>query len=323
MGKTRELLSDPLNAAKEIARRLELAMLFEVSAYPKPGNVHRTRNYQDTRFEHFLASAVACRPSFETAAGRGYLIAKHELSPESAQVGGTIRDAAVNALHSQRGGNTSLGTVTLLVPLAVAAGMTFTKKRLSLHRLRLNLKRILESTTAADTVAFYEAVARSKPGGLGRAPQLDLTDSSSRTQILRRKIGLLDVFRIAAGWDSICLEWTTAYSITFEFGYPYFKKQLSKTDDINGATVDTYLRILAERPDTLIARKAGVRKAKWASNRAKRALGLGGSRTIAGRKQVERLDDELRTNRNLLNPGATADLTAAVVALATLSGYRP
>jgi triphosphoribosyl-dephospho-CoA synthetase len=41
------------------------------------------------------------------------------------------------------------------------------------------------------------------------------------------------------------------------------------------------------------------------------------------RREIERLDDELGRNGNLLNPGATADLTASVVALATLSGYRP
>ena len=319
----RELQTSSCDAPSEIAARLELAMLFEVSAYPKPGNVHRTRDYQNTRYEHFLASAVACRSSFEAAAKKGLLIAKNELRPEFAHVGSIIRDAALSAIRSQRGGNTSLGTVTLLVPLAVAAGMTPTRKHLSLSRLRLNLKRVLESTTAADTVAFYEAVASSKAGGLGKAPELDLKDPSSRQQILRRKIRMIDVFQLAAGWDSICLEWTTVYSLTFDLGYPYFKKELSKTGDINGATVDTYLRILSARPDTLIARKAGTRKAGWASNRAKRALALGGSKTIAGRKQIERLDEELRTDGNILNPGTTADLTAAVVALATLSGYRP
>jgi triphosphoribosyl-dephospho-CoA synthase len=298
-------------------------MLFEVSAYPKPGNVHRTRDYPDTRFEHFLASAVACGPSFENAAKKGSLIAKRELDPEDACVGSIIRDAATSTIHSQRGGNTSLGTLTLLVPLAVAAGMTFKKNRLSLHQLRLNLKRVLESTTAADTVAFYEAVTNVKPGGLGKAPQLDLRDPSSRTQIIRRKIRLLQVFRMAAGWDSICLEWTTNYSTTFDLGYPYFKEELSRTNDINSATVDTYLRILSEKPDTLIARKAGTQKAEWASNSAKKALALGGAKTITGRKQIERFDDELGINGNLLNPGATADLTASVVALATLSGYKP
>jgi triphosphoribosyl-dephospho-CoA synthase len=312
-----------LDPALEISRSLELAMLFEVSAYPKPGNVHRTRDYPDTRFEHFLASAVACRPSFEMAARKGSLIAMHKLRPEEAEVGSAIRDAALSSIHSQRGGNTSLGTVTLLVPLAVAAGMTFSKNPRSLHSLRPNLRRVLKSTTAADTVAFYEAAARSKPGGLGRAPELDLTDPSSKTKILRRKINLLEVFRIAADWDEVCREWTTDYSITFDLGYPYFKRELSKIDDINGATVNTYLRILSEKPDTLIARKAGTRKASWVSNRAKKALSLGGAKTIAGRKAIERLDDNLGIDGNLLNPGTTADLTASVVALATLSGYKP
>jgi triphosphoribosyl-dephospho-CoA synthase len=185
------------------------------------------------------------------------------------------------------------------------------------------LKRVLRSTRAADTIAFYEAVTRSKAGGLGKSPQLDLRDPSSRLQILRNKITLLEVFRVAASWDSICLEWVTDYSVTFDLGYPYFKRELSKTDDINQATVDTYLRILSEKPDTLIARKAGARIARWTSNRAKKALALGGAKTIAGRKSIERLDDALRTNGNLLNPGTTADLTASVVALATLCGYKP
>ena len=158
---------------------------------------------------------------------------------------------------------------------------------------------------------------------MGKAAQLDLTDPASKSQIIRRRVRLLEVFRIAADWDSICLEWITNYSTTFDLGYPYFKRELSKTHDINGAIVDTYLRILSRRPDTLIARKAGLRKARWASNRAAKALALGGAKTVAGRKLIETFDNELGIDGNLLNPGATADLTASVVALATLSGYKP
>jgi triphosphoribosyl-dephospho-CoA synthase len=201
--------------------------------------------------------------------------------------------------------------------------MSFKKNRRSLHLLRRNLGLVLESTTAADSIAFYEAVAGSKPGGLGKAAQLDLTDPASKSQIIRRRVRLLEVFRIAADWDSICLEWITNYSTTFDLGYPYFKRELSKTHDINGVIVDTYLRILSRRPDTLIARKAGLRKARWASNRAAKALALGGAKTVAGRKLIETFDNELGIDGNLLNPGATADLTASVVALATLSGYKP
>jgi len=317
------LQAHALEMSNEIARSLELAMLLEVSAYPKPGNVHRTRNFHDTKYEHFLASAVACRTSFEEAARRGILIAKRRLNPEHAEVGNAIRDATLSTMHFQRGGNTSLGVVTLLVPLAVAAGMAFTTQGRSLRNLRIKLRRVIESTTTADAVAFYEAVASSRPGGLGRVPHLDLLDPSSRSEIFQHKIKLLEIFRLAREWDSICLEWTTNYSITFDLGYPFFKKELSKTDDLNEAAVDTYLRILSEKPDTLISRKAGLEKARWVSNRAQRILALGGAKTRQGRTQLEKLDEELGINGNLLNPGATADLTASVVAIALLSGYTP
>ncbi len=311
------------DAAKEISRRLQLAMLLEVSAYPKPGNVHRTRDYSDTRFEHFVASAVASGSYFECAARNGALISKRKRSLEKAGIGCTIRDAIISIMRSQRGGNTSLGTITLLVPLAVAAGMTFTGRGLSLSGLRRNLAIILRATSVTDAVAFYDAVARAKPGGLGSVPTLDVRDPASRRKILNSRLSLLDVFRLAADRDSICSEWTTDYEITFGLGYPYLRRELSRTADINVATVNTYLKILSEIPDTLIARKAGLQTTTWVSRRARKALALGGANTNVGRKEIEKLDEDLRRNGHLLNPGATADISAAVVALATLSGYRP
>jgi len=313
----------PSEIAGEVARRLELAMLLEVSAYPKPGNVHRTRDHSGTTFQHFLASAVAARPLLEVAARRGVLISKRKITPREAGVGRIIRDAVANMMSAHHGGNTSLGTVMLLVPLAVAAGITFTRRRFSLTQLRRETRRVLASTRPADAIALYETLALAKPGGLGTAPDLDVNDPSSRSKIRRLRLNLLDVARLAAEWDSICSEWVTGYRITFELGYPYFRKELARTGDLNKATVNTYLRILSEIPDTLIARKAGVWKAKWISKRARSVLASGGLSTKAGRVQIKRLDRQLAGNRNLLNPGATADISASVLALATLSGYRP
>jgi triphosphoribosyl-dephospho-CoA synthase len=320
---TRELRQPALEIACEVSRRLELAMLLEVSVYPKPGNVHRTRDYSGTRFEHFLASAVAARSYFERAAERGVLISRGKISHQEVHVGSMIRDTVIGVMDSHRGGNTSLGTVMLFVPLAVAAGMTIALRRFSLSRLRRNLRQILMSTTATDAVALYEAVAYARPGGLGEVPELDVRDPASRRKILRLRLNLLDIARLAADRDSICREWATNYNTTFELGYPYFRKELARTGDLNEATVNTYLKILSEIPDTLIARKTTLQKARWVSNRARKALALGGFSTRTGRKEIERLDDELGTNGNLLNPGATADITASVLALATLSGYRP
>ena len=52
------------DVADHVSRCLQLAILLEVSAYPKPGNVHRTADFQETDYEHFLASADTRRERF-------------------------------------------------------------------------------------------------------------------------------------------------------------------------------------------------------------------------------------------------------------------
>jgi len=92
---------------------------------------------------------------------------------------------------------------------------------------------------------------------------------------------------------------------------------------VNVATVHTFLKILSEVTDTLIARKAGSTKAKMISKKAKQILDMGGLTTQKGRSLLQKLDKKLRDSRHQLNPGTTADLTAAALALTTLNGYRP
>ena len=48
----------------DLLRCLSLASLLELSGWPKPGNVHRTQNYEMTRFEHFMAGIAAIQPVF-------------------------------------------------------------------------------------------------------------------------------------------------------------------------------------------------------------------------------------------------------------------
>jgi len=309
--------------AKHIAQCLELAMLLEVSA-SKPGNVTPTASFEGTRIEHFLASAVAAESSFEEAARRGIAVSENKLNISKVGIGGIIKECAVDINAWQKGGNTLLGTVMLLVPVAVAAGMTQTEENFSfnLSPLRENLKLAVESTTAEDAVNLYEAIDVAKPSGLNEASDLDVNDPASKARILEENISLFEVFKVAAGYDDICSEWVRNYPITFDLAYPYLTAQL-KRGDLNMAVVHTFLKILSEHPDTFIARKAGVEQARQVSLGAKKALELGGLETSEGRKSVFELDRKLRESGNLLNPGTTADLTAAALALCTLGGYRP
>ena len=309
--------------AKHISQCLELAMLLEVSA-AKPGNVTFTAGFEGTRVEHFLASAVAAAPWFEEAANRGIAVQDKKLSADDVGMGWIMKECAADINAWQKGGNTLLGTVMLLVPLAVAVGMTPTGENFSfdLMRLRENLRLAVESTTAEDAVHLYEAIDIAKPSGLNEASDLDVHDPASKERLLKENVSLFEVFKMAAGYDDICSEWVRNYPITFDLAYPYLKAQLER-GDLNTAVVHTFLKILSEHPDTFIARKAGVEKAQQVSSDAKRALELGGLETQDGKKGIFELDRRLRESGNRLNPGTTADLTAAALALCTLGGYRP
>jgi triphosphoribosyl-dephospho-CoA synthase len=318
---TRESTS---NIPNHVSKCLQLAMLLEVSAYPKPGNVHRTADFQETYYEHFLASAVAVAPHFKYTAEKGVCVFKKETAFSQAGIGKTIRDTVEDVLAWQHGGNTLLGSIILLTPIATAAGLTLAENAVfSASKLRTYLKYVCESTTARDAVDVYDAIALAQPGGLGKVPRLDVTDTNSRKKILEEGVNLFAVFGISSSWDSVSAEWTSNFHITFDIGYPFFKQQLEETKNVNIATVHTYLKILSEVPDTLIIRRAGLEKAGWVSGQAKTILEIGGLTTEKGRKSVSDLDKKLHDKAHKLNPGTTADITSTVLAIAVLNGYRP
>jgi len=313
----------PREKAKHTSKCLQLAILLEASAN-KPGNVNRTAGFENTRYEHFLASAVAVASSFERAAERGVAVSRGEIHVSDVGLGQIIKDYVADVNAWQRGGNTLLGTVILLSPIAVAAGMTPTKGDIfEIPKLRENVKLVAESTTPEDAVDVYEAIKSAKPGGLGRVSELDINDSDSISRIRKEEISLYQVFKKASKYDRVCSEWVNNYPITFDVAYPFLMEQIEKINDLNTAIVHTFLKVLAEYPDTLIARKTSIKKAREVSSKAEKILKLGGLETSSGRKSIREFDRELRKSSNLLNPGTTADIIVAALALSVLGGYRP
>ncbi len=315
----------PLNSQKtlHISRCLQLAILLEVSA-DKPGNVNFAESFESTNVVHFLASAVAAGSSLQQAAERGIQIADGKLKLEEAGLGELIKLAVKDISEWQRGGNTILGTVMLFEPIAVAAGMTPTdeKFKMDFSVLRKNIDAVIKASTATDSVNLYEAIDIAMPSGLNQAPDLSVSDPNSKQRLIQENITLFKVFDIAKDYDDICSEWIHNYPITFDLAYPYLTEQLKEVD-LNTAVVNTFLKILSSHPDTFIARKAGLDKAKKVSAQAKWVLDLGGAATPDGMVAVAKFDRSLREAGNHYNPGTTADITAATLALCTLNGYRP
>ncbi len=277
--------------ALDVGVMAQLACLLEVSA-PKPGNVCPGRHFADARYEDFLASAAAIGGPLAGAGTR--------------PLGATIR-LAIEATADWTISNTNLGLVLVLAPLARAAALESRP-----GRLRDSLRKVLAATTVGDARDTYAAIRRASPGGLGTVDEQDVSGDPTVT--------LLDTMRLAADRDSIAREYATAYETTFEIGVPALQRARADALEWDDAVVETFLTLLAAREDTHIARKAEASVAADVAQGARDVLAAGGVRTAAGRGALDKFDRRLRDERHGINPGTTADLTAAAVFVVLAAG---
>jgi triphosphoribosyl-dephospho-CoA synthase len=171
--------------------------------------------------------------------------------------------------------------------------------------LRAAVREVLAETTVDDAREVYAAIRCAAPGGLGRVDAQDVADDPTMT--------LVDVMRLAAGRDSIAREYATAFALTFETGAPALEAARRDGLSWNDAIVETFLTLLAATPDTHIVRRGGAALAEDVSVRARLVLAAGGVRSESGRRAIDAMDQTLRDERHVANPGTTADLTAAAI----------
>jgi triphosphoribosyl-dephospho-CoA synthase len=282
-----------MRSAADVAAAAQLACLLEASA-PKPGNVSPGRPFGDARYEDFLASAVAIGEPLAGAATR--------------RLGTTILHA-IEATARWTRSNTNLGIVLLVAPLARAA--LCTAEVGGGGTLRAALRRVLAETDIDDARDVYAAIRLAAPGGLGRAAEQDVQNAPTVT--------LLDAMRLAADRDGIAREYADSFEATFEIGAPALERARADELDWSEAVVETFLTLLAARPDTHIARRGGEALAAQATRLAAEALAEGGVRSAAGLTAIDEMDRALRDERHHGNPGTTADLTAASIFVVLLS----
>ncbi len=294
-----------------IAKTAQIASVLEVSGHPKPGNVHRTRDFPDMVFEDFLISGVVIGDTMKRAAQNGKRFGSGEL--DKIEVGKLIRDAVIET-DKWIANNTNLGIVMLLTPLCAAAGMSS-----DLEEIPYNIDDIMRATTPNDAVNLYEAINIAEAGGMGVQKELDVSSEDAKKELIDKNINMFDVLDLSSQWDMLANEITRTMPITFEIGYPTFK-EVKNAYGINKATVQTFLTILSIYPDTLIARKYGLDTAQEVSVEASLIIKEGGALTERGNEMLVDFDRDL-VEKNL-NPGTTADLTASSVMVALLDEYH-
>jgi triphosphoribosyl-dephospho-CoA synthase len=262
----------------DIAVRVQTACVWEATAR-KPGNVHRHCDFDDTTYVDFLLSAAAAAPPLA-------------LPPDSS-VGQTVFDA-VRCTRRYVKPNTNLGIVLLLAPLTRAAATC---------DFRGALTRVLDASDAEDANTFFAAIRLANPGGLGRAPEQDVSEEPTRP--------LREIMALAADRDLIARQYANGFREVLDDGAPAVIDGLRRTGSMEGAIIHAHLHLMARYPDTLIARKRGAAEADESARRAQAVLDAGWPHGREAWTAFTQLDAWLRAKGRGRNPGTTADLIAA------------
>ena len=234
------------------AERAQLAMMLEVTAYPKPGNVDRCHDYPETRLEHFLASTIFARAALEKAAtGTGRI--------------GEIIGHAVRDTNCHKGGNTHFGAFILLIPLLYGKDIP-------------GAIAAVGKTDTSDAVAFYKAFALTSVK-MNETDELDVNDPEALAAIRDRDMTLLDIMQHSAANDMVAREWVNGFRLVRR-GADLLKELGPGRQSI----VNAFLTLLATEPDTFITKKHGPDVARETMLRARDVLD--------GKLAIQQLDED-------------------------------
>lgn len=255
-----------------------LACLLEANA-PKPGNVHRSADFDDLTLNDFAASAVAIGPIMDDAEVNG--------------VGDTVLQA-VHATRRLSATNSNLGMALLLAPLACVPRD---------EPLRSGVARVLREMNEADAAAVYKAIVVAQPGGLGEADEMDVRGDPPED--------LLAAMQSAAERDLVARQYANGFTDVFDDVVPFITTARNDKLPLPLAIVHAYVQLIARQGDSLIARKCGVEASQRAATLAQRVLDAGSPHDENYWQEIGNFDFWLRSDGHRRNPGTTADLIAA------------
>jgi triphosphoribosyl-dephospho-CoA synthase len=273
------MVQNPREPEISLAAAATLACVWEVTA-PKPGNVHRGADFDDTTYLDFIQSAIVAGSFVGRAAEVG--------------VGGTVLEA-VGATRDSVGTNTNLGTLLLITPLACVPEGT---------SLEQGIRLVLDALTFDDTRRVYEAIRIAAAGGLGRTAEADVFEEPPPG------LRLVDAMRIAAERDLVARQYTNQFADVFNAA-AWIEEGVARGWQLATAIVHVHIRLMASEPDSLIRRKCGAKMAEESSARAARVLESGKPGEETYEQALADFDFWLRCDGHRRNPGTTADLIAA------------
>ena len=272
------------------AAAIELACVWEATA-PKVGNVHPSAAFGDCCYKDFCDAAKRVAP---------ILAGADRMDDEIGGVGDRVL-RSIEATGEVTTANVNLGIVLLIAPLATA-------------RDRGDVPRVLAAIDSKQSAQVYHAIHLAGPGGVKReevAAKWDVTSKrTGNNEAQSDAVDLIAAMRMARDRDRIALQYADDFLDFFENVVPLVASELAMKHPLGNAILRGQLKLLAQRPDTLIARKCGAELADEAMRRAGECVDANGNFCAAA---IEDFDRWLRADGNRRNPGTTADLIAAAI----------
>lgn len=273
--------------------------LAEASA-PKPGNVSLDSPGHGMSYEDFARSAAAA----------SVVLADPTLTPGE------------RILHAQRrtfdavNCNTNLGMLLLFAPLVAAAERTAGKG--GTRALRVELGQVLAALSPADGECIYTAIREAAPGGLGHSEDYDVTAAPAGET-------LLAAMRHARNRDRIARQYVSAGEDVFCLGVPSLLRhgRAPFGAGFSGGALAwmvtaCYIDFLAAFLDSHVWRRHGPRTAAWLRGEANTLKGALERADKTCTSRLAALDERLKCDG--INPGTSADLTAAALLAYRLAG---
>lgn len=275
------------NRRQWLEQQVRQSFLTEVNAL-KPGNVSRLSAGHGMTIRDFERSAALVTP---VLCDPGLTAGERILS-------------AVSVTMTDVGCNTNLGMILLYVPLICIAEKENIK---NLNELQDKLKKLIKNVDVVDSKRVFKAIQLASPGGLGTVPEYDVRSLPD--------IDLWSAMASAEERDFIAKQYVSGYPEIAHAAVSWIRISYQRWKSLEWAAVACYLNLLSRHADSHVMRKHGRDMAEAIK---KKAI------IIAGQFEnydnpAEATDLLLEFDRELkesnINPGTTADMTAASLLL--------
>ncbi len=273
--------------------RVFSSFIMEIKAL-KPGNVSRYCAGHGMAYADFYRSAELVSPI---------------LCDPASSMGERLLQA-VEVTMTEVGCNTNLGMLLLFLPII----RVYEQRVPPPGAWSARLHALVVGVQAAESALFFAAIGRANPGGLGTVERYDVTKKPSVT--------LSTAMQAARDRDWIAAQYCNGYAQVLDFGLSALNDYVQRWNSVEWATVGCYLSYMATLNDSHIVRKSGLLVAEQTRQQAAPVLAQFDNYNNPERAADLLLAFDKTLKRAGINPGTSADLTAATLLLYQL-GVRP